>query len=248
MHYKVWQRRFGGDPGIVGRALTLNGYRYTVIGVLPQDFQFFPIEISIAEIYGALAYEITLLNHRETRRLAIFGKLRPYATLAQAQSEMSGVARRLAEQFPQTNAYRGIKLVSLQDLVVGGVCWSLLTLLGAVGFVLLIACANVAALMLARATARRKEIAIRSTLVASRWRVMRQLLAESMLLAFLGGAAGLLLAHWIVKALVAFNPGGLPRLGEVSVDAQAMLFTGGVALVASLICGMVPARQSSASI
>jgi putative ABC transport system permease protein len=245
LHHNVWQRRFGGDPGIVGRTLTLNGYSHTVIGVLPPDFHFFPIEISIAEIYGTLAYETTLLNARQTRRLAIFGKLRLDITLAQAQSEMSGIARRLAEQFPQTNANRGVKLVWLQDQVVGGVRGSLLTLLAAVAFLLLIACANVASLLLARAAARRKEIVIRSALGASRWRVMRQLLTESVLLAGLGGAAGLLLAHWIVNALVALNPKGLPRLGEVSVDAQAMLFTGGVALIVSVICGLIPARQNS---
>jgi putative ABC transport system permease protein len=245
LHHKVWERRFGGDPGIVGRTLTLNGYRYMVIGVLPPDFHFFPIEISIAEIYGTLAYEGGLLNERQTRRLAIFGKLRPGATLAQAQSEMSGIARRLAEQLPQTNANRGVKLVSLQEQVAGGVRGSLLTLLGAVAFLLLIACANVASLLLARSAARRKEIVIRSALGASRWRVTRQLLTESLLLAGLGGAAGLLLAHWIVKAIVALNPSGLPRLGEVSVDAQAMLFTGGVALAVSVICGLIPARQSS---
>jgi putative ABC transport system permease protein len=138
-----------------------------------------------------------------------------------------------------------VKIVSLQEQVVGGVRGSLLALLGAVGFVLLIACANVAALLLARATARRKEIVIRSALGASRWRVMRQLLTESLLLACLGGATGLLLAHWIVKAMVALNPRGLPRLGEVGVDSQAMLFTGVVTLVVSVICGLIPARQSS---
>ena len=245
LHHKVWQRRFGGDPGIVGRTLTLNGYRYTVIGVLPQEFHFFPIEISIAEIYGTLAYETALLNERQARRLAIFGKLRPGATLEQAQSEMSGIARRLAEQFPQTNANRGVKIVWLQEQVVGSVRGSLLTLLGAVAFLLLIACANVASLMLARAAARRKEIVIRSALGANRWRVMRQLLTESLLLACLGGAAGLLLAHWMVRVMVSLNLKGLPRLGEVSVDSQAMLFTGGVALVVSVICGLIPARQSS---
>jgi putative ABC transport system permease protein len=245
LHHNAWQRRFGGDPGIVGRTLTLNGYGYMVIGVLPQDFHFFPIEISIAEIYGTLAYESSLLNERQTRRLAIFGKLRPGVTLAQAQSEMSGVARRLSEQFPQTNANRGVKLVSLQEQVVGSVRGSLVTLLGAVGFVLLIACANVAALQFARATLRRKEIVIRSALGASRWRVMRQLLTESLLLTSVGGAAGLLLAYWTVKAIVALNPKGLPRLDEVSVDSRAILFTGGVALAASAICGLIPARQSS---
>jgi putative ABC transport system permease protein len=245
LHHNVWQRRFGGDPGIVGRTLTLNGYSYMVIGVLPQEFHFFPIEISIAEIYGTLAYEGDRLNERQTRFLAMFGKLKAGATLAQAQSETSGIACRLAEHFPQTNSNRGVKLVSLQEQVVGGVRGSLLTLLGAVAFLLLIACANVASLLLARATARRKEIAIRSALGASRWRVMRQLLTESLLLACLGGAAGLLLAHWIVKALVALNPKGLPRLSEVSIDAQAMLFTGVVALLVSVICGLIPARQSS---
>ncbi len=245
LHNNVWQRRFGGDPGVVGRTLMLNGYGYTVIGVLPPDFQFFPVEISIAEIYGTLAYETTLLNQREARRLAIFGKLKAGATLAQAQSETSGVARRLAEQFPQSNANRGVKLISLQEQVVGGVRGSLLTLLGAVGFVMLIACANVIALLLARVTKRRKEIVIRSALGASRLRVMRQLLTESLLLACLGGAAGLLLAHWMVKAMVALNPRGLPRLAEVSVDSQAMLFTGGVTLLVSVICGLIPARQSS---
>jgi putative ABC transport system permease protein len=192
LHHNLWQRRFGGDPNIVGQRLMLNGYQHTVIGVLPPEFHFFPVEITIAEIYGTLAFEGERLKQREARFLAIIGKLKPGVTLSAAQADASAIAGRLAEQFPNTNAKRGIKLVNLHERVVGNVRLALWVLLGAVLFVLLIACANAANLMLAQGATRQKEVAVHAAFGASRSRVLRQLLTESLLLAICGGASGIL--------------------------------------------------------
>jgi putative ABC transport system permease protein len=245
LHYNLWQRRFSGDPNIVGRRLTLNGYPHTVIGVLPPEFHFFPVEITIAEIYGTLAFEGERLNQRESRFLSIIGKLKPDITLTAAQADVSAVAGRLAEQFPNTNAKRGVKLINLHDRVTGNVRLALWVLLGAVLFVLLIACANAANLLLAQAATRWKEVAVRAALGASRLRVLRQLLTESLLLAISGGAFGILLAHWTIKAVAALNPKGLPRLTEINLDGRALLFTGVVVLLTSVAFGFAPAWQTT---
>lgn len=245
LHYDLWQRRFGGDPKTVGQRLTLNGYPHTVIGVLPPEFHFFPVEISIATIYGTLAFEGERVNQRESRFLAIIGKRKQGVTLAQAQSDVSAVAGRLAEQFPNSNAKRGVKLVDLHEQVIGNVRLALWVLLGSVLLVLLIACANAANLLLAQAAARQKEIAVRAALGASRWRVLRQLLTESLLLAVCGGALGVLLAHWTIKALTSLNPKGVPRLTEINLDGRVLLFTGVVVLLTSVAFGLAPAWQAA---
>jgi len=245
LHYNQWQKRFGGDPEIVGRQLTLNGYSHTVIGVLPPEFHFFPVEISIAEMYGTLAFEGERLNQRESRFLAVIGKRKPGVSVQQAQADVSGVAARLAEQFPNSNAKRGIKLVDLHEQVIGNVRLALWVLLGSVLFVLMIACANAANLLLAQAAARQKEIAVRAALGASRWRVLRQLLTESLLLAGCGGTLGILLAHWTIKALASLNPKGVPRLTEINLDGRVLLFTGIVVLVTSVAFGLAPAWQAA---
>jgi putative ABC transport system permease protein len=245
LHHNLWQRRFAGDPNIVGQRLMLNGYSHTVVGVLPPEFHFFPVEISIAEMYGTLAHEGERLDQRGSRFLAVVGKRKPGVTLAAAQSDVGAVAGRLAEQFPDTNAKRGVKLVDLHEQVIGNARRALWVLLGAVLFVLLIACANAANLLLAHSAARQREMAVRAALGASRWRVVRQLLTESLLLSVCGGALGVLLAHWTVRAVAALNPKGLPRLTEINLDGRVLLFTGVVVIVTSVIFGLAPAWQAA---
>lgn len=245
LHYTLWQRRFGSDPNIVGQKLMLNDHSHTVIGVLPPEFHFFPVQITIAEMYGTLAHEGERLNQRDARFLTIIGKRKPGVTLAQAQADVGAITNRLAEQFPNTNAKRGARLLDLHEEVVGNVRLALWVLLGSVLFVLLIACANAANLLLAQAAARQKEMAVRAALGASRWRVLRQLLTESLLLAAFGGTLGLLLAHWTIKALAALNPKGVPRLTEINLNARVLLFTGAVVLLTSIVFGFAPAWQTT---
>ena len=245
LHYNLWQRRFGGDPKIVGRQLTLNGYAHTVIGVLPPEFHFFPVEISIAEMYGTLAYEGDRLKQRESRFLTIIGKRKSGVTLAAAQADVGAIAARLAEQFPNTNAKRGVKLMDLHEQVIGAIRLALWVLFGSVLCVLLIACGNVANLLGAAAAARQKEIAVRAALGAGRWRVARLLLTESALLAVIGGVCGVALAAWTIKLLTLLNPKGLPRLTEINLDHRALLFTGAIVSLTSLAFGLVPAWQAT---
>lgn len=245
LHYNLWQRRFASDTNIVGQKLMLNDHPHTVIGVLPPEFHFFPVQISIAEMYGTLAHEGERLNQRESRFLTIIGKRKPGITLAQAQSDVGALTNRLAEQFPNTNAERGVRLLDLHEEVIGNVRLRLWVLLGLVLFVLLIACANAANLLLAQAAARQKEMAVRAALGASRWHVLRQLLTESMLLAGSGGAFRILLTHWTLKALATLNPKGLPHLTEINLDARVLLFTGAVVLLTSIAFGFAPAWQTT---
>ena len=248
---KLWRRAFGGDPNVVGQPVTLSGESYTVVGVMPPNFQFPPFWSTRAEMWAPLD-----LSNRATSRggssLRVFARLKPGATQAQAQSETDAMNTQLAQAYPDANAGINIRVDPLNEKVVGNVRLALLVLSGAVGFVLLIACANVACLLLARAATRQKETAVRVALGASRWRILRQLLTESLLLSLCSGAAGMLIAVWGVDLLTTLLAGNtssfnvrLPRLSEIKVDAAAAIFTLGVSLLTSLLFGLAPALGSS---
>jgi len=201
--YGMWQRRFGGDSGIVGQPLTINGESYTVIGVLPASFQF---ALRSADLWRPYQPTEAQLTRRFMHGTNVIGRLKPGVNVEQAQTELSVIAKRIEQEHNQSHAGTGIRLVPLQEQFVGNVRPILLVLLAAVGFVLLIACANVDSLLLTRSLSRQKEVAIRSALGANRWRVIRQMLTESVLLSLAGGVAGLLMANWGVDALVAALP------------------------------------------
>jgi len=215
---------------------------------MPAGFQF-PIAAESAELWTTVAYDSTgnspMTANRGLSYLHVIGRLKPGVNIAQAQAEMSAVARRLERQYPNENAHQGVRLVSEFDQLVGDVRRPLLVLFGAVGFVLLIACANVANLLLARATARRREMAVRSALGASRGRVVRQLLTESILLALAGSGCGWLLAFWGVELLLSLSPKNIPRLQDIRLDGRALSFTLLVSLLTGVIFGLAPAMRAS---
>lgn len=237
----LWRRRFGKDPSLLGRTLILNSESYTVIGILPSNFEFPPFESH--QLYVPLVPD----SNRGHGYLEVLARLKSDTKLSEAQAEMNVIARRLEQEYRKTNEGRGINLVPLHDAVVGRFRPALLILTGAVGFVLLIACANVANLLLALTAVRQKELAVRTTLGASRLRLIRQLLTESVLLAFLGGSLGVLLAVWGIELLVTLLHRILPTpfLETVSIDTRVLGFTLLISLLTGLFFGLVPTLGAS---
>jgi putative ABC transport system permease protein len=240
LSHAIWQRRFGAGADVLGSRIMVNGKPFTVVGVMPQAFDY-PRQ---AQMWTPLKPEKSA-EKRDNRFLNVLGRLRPGASIEEAQAQVDTVSGRLGQQYPETNGGWTARLTGLRERTVRDVRTSLLLLLGAVGFVLLIACANVANLLLARAAARRREIALRTALGAGRLRLIRQLLTESLLLASLGGALGLLLSFFLTDLLVAISPANLPRLNEVGLDWRVLGFTAGVVCVVGLLFGLAPALQAS---
>ncbi len=247
----LWKRRFGGDRTIVGRTITLNRDAYTVIGVLPEGFYFPPFWAIDAEIYTPLLWPPAKAQSRDASTLRCFGRLKPGVTWAAASAEMRGIAGQLAVEYPASNAGKSAVLTPLHDMAVGSVRSSLRILLAAVGCTLLIACANLANLFLARATGRAKEMAIRQALGAARAALVRQLLTESLVVSLAGGAVGLAAAWGIVKAFLAALPASgnfrMPREQEIALDPTVIAFHLAICLAAALLFGLLPALRASRS-
>jgi predicted permease len=254
LSHGMWERHYGADPGIIGQSVTLNGLPYEVVGIMPPGFSL-PREV-LPTLGGAEQADILLplplpadaAQNRDHEDYNIMGKLKPGVSAAQAQAEMDTITARLRHDHPQTYPPNGgltFGIVPLLEQVVGDARPALFVLLGAVGFVLVIACANVANLLLARAVARQKEIAIRTAMGASRWRIVRQLLTESVLLSLCGGALGVLLAFWSLHWIQILGPKSVPRIHDIGIDSAALLFTFLLSLGSGTLFGLAPALRIS---
>jgi putative ABC transport system permease protein len=244
LSYGLWQRRFGGDTKIIGTKLTLDEEPMTVVGVMRPDFRLHLYDQD-EELWGPQVLTEDLKSQRKATYLKVIGRLKPGVTIEQGRAEMAGIANNLASEYPSTNTGIGVTTVSLPEHLKGKWRRALLILLVAVGFVLLIACTNVANLLLARGAERERELAIRAAVGAGRGRLLRQLLTESLLIAIMGCGLGILLAGWCIDLIVAFNPGDIPRIEQVHVDAATLFFLTFVGFVAALIFGIAPALQFS---
>jgi putative ABC transport system permease protein len=243
--HSLWQRRFGGDPNIVNKTITINSIVRTVIGVMPEHFNF----PKGAEVYAPLPMTPELIRSRGSHSFYVFGRLKPGVSIESAQADIDNITARLEQQYPETNTGWGATVFPIVADTTRLYDTALWVMMGAVGFVLLIACANVANLMLARATGRQKEIALRSALGASRWRIIRQLLTESVIVALIGGALGMLIGFWGIDALRAANPGDAAKFApgwyQLGINFPVLAFTLGLSLFSGIFFGLAPAWQVS---
>jgi len=246
LSYGFWQREFGGARSVIGSKLLLGGNPYTVTGVMPPEFRFPSERVEVYIPYSTIPDE-AIPRIRPVRVLEVAARLKPGATIEQARAEMAGITRRLADEYREDKNWDGATVVPLHDAVVGSVRTALLVLLGAVAFVLLMACVNVASLLLARANARQQEVSIRAALGAGRGRLVRQLLTESVTLSLLGGVLGLAVAWFGTRMLLALSRGQLPRAFDVTMDGRVLLFSLGVSVMTGLLFGLVPALRVSAT-
>ncbi len=236
----LWKRRFGGEPGIAGKQISLNRQNYTVVGVMPPGFHFAG---AAGELWTPLALDPNRAN-RNFYYLQAVARLKTGITIEQARTDLNTITRQLALEYPKSNQNWGASVILLKDEVVGNARTAILILLGAVAFVLLIACSNVANLLLVRAAGRDKEFAIRTALGAPRIDIVRRMLTESMLLAVAGGALGILLARWSIATLIALHPGDIPRLDEVTIDVRVLAFTVFISLFTGLLFGLIPSLHA----
>jgi putative ABC transport system permease protein len=252
LSYGFWKERFAGDPAIIGKTIVLNGHPQTIVGVAPQNFSWFIKDGSFTgakpQMWSPFVFPASFSDRKDVGRfLTVVARLKPGATVPEAQSQMNTIAARIAEEYPDFNGYWGANVVSVRDQISGDLRPALLILFGAVAFVLLIACANVSSLLLARAAAREREIAVRTAIGASPWRIARQLLTESVLLALIGGGIGVALAVWGTNFLLAASPENLLGLRSIPNDWRVLAFAAGATLLAGLLFGFLPSYISAHS-
>src|SRR5918993_240184 len=244
LSHGAWQRRFGGDKSIIGRSLTLDNQPMTVVGVMPPDFRLYLFDRD-EEMWAPRVPSEAMKQQRKATYLKVVGRLKPNVNVSQAQAELDNISAQLAKEYPNTNEGISLSAVTLPEHLKGKWRQPLLILFAAVAFVLLIACANVANLTLARGSERERELAIRSAIGADRRRIVRQLLTESLLISVVGCAAGLLLAVWLIDLIVAFNPGDIPRIDQVGLSRMTLVFVSAVSVLTTLLFGLAPAIQLS---